>query len=108
MHPYPDAPPGDGGTSSDAGKDRLPDHVLMLATLSALEDRLAVPFPERAELDHLRAAFPDFSFGVSRGWRGPVFEAWRDGGASGLYAVITQDARELWRELSRVPAPGGS
>jgi hypothetical protein len=52
-----------------------------------------------AELIQLRAAFPGFSFGVCRGWRGVVFEAWRDAGAGGLYAVITPDASELWREL---------
>jgi hypothetical protein len=60
---------------------------------------LAVSFPTRANLDRLRAAFPDFAVGISRGWRGPVFEAWRDPAAGGLYAVITDDARELWREL---------
>lgn len=108
MHPHQDAPFSDGGTSPDAGKDRQPDHVLILATLSALNDRLAIPFPERAELDRLRAAFPDYSFSVSRGWRGPVFEAWRTTGTPGLYAMITQDARELWRELSSAQAAGGS
>jgi hypothetical protein len=34
-----------------------------------------------------------------RGWRRLVFEAWRDAGAGGLYAVMTSDARELRREL---------
>ena len=28
-----------------------------------------------------------------------MFEAWRETGTGDLYAVITQDARELWREL---------
>ena len=28
-----------------------------------------------------------------------MFEVWRETGTGGLYAVITQDARELWREL---------
>ena len=52
-----------------------------------------------AELDRLRAAFPAYSFGICRGWRGLAFEAWRDPGTGGLYAVITQDAGELRREL---------
>jgi len=43
--------------------------------------------------------FPDYlPFTISRGWRGFRFEAWRDS-ANGLYAVITDDPRELWREL---------
>ena len=53
----------------------------------------------RAELVRLQAAFPEFSFGICPGWRGPVFEVWRETGASDLYALITSDARELWREL---------
>jgi hypothetical protein len=77
----------------------------MLAALSALDSQLAVPFPARADLDRLRAAFPDFSFSISRGWRGPVFEAWRDPAAGGLCAVITEDARELWRELEACQQP---
>ena len=55
----------------------------------------------RAELVRLRAAFPEFSFGICPGWRGLTFEAWRDPGAGGLYAVITQDAGKLWRELEK-------
>jgi hypothetical protein len=53
----------------------------------------------RAELVRLQAAFPEFSFGICPGWRGPVFEAWSETGSGDLYAVITADARELWREL---------
>jgi hypothetical protein len=52
-----------------------------------------------AELDRLRAAFPAYSFAICQGWRGLAFEAWRDTGTGGLYAVITQDAGELRREL---------
>ena len=95
----------DGADASQDGQDRSPDYAFMLAALSALDSRLAVPFPARADLDRLRAAFPDFSFGISRGWRGPVFEAWRDPAAGGLYAVITEDARELWRELEASQQP---
>ena len=94
-----DALAGDDDAVSLSGQDRLPDHGLMLASLSALASRLAVPVPMRADLDQLRAAFPGFSFGICRGWRGLVFEAWRDAGTGGLYAVITPDARELRREL---------
>jgi hypothetical protein len=72
---------------------------------SGQDSGLAVPFPTRANLDRLRAAFPDFAVGISRGWRGPVFEAWRDPAAGGLYAVITDDARELWRELEAYQQP---
>ena len=52
-----------------------------------------------AELARLQVAFPAFSFGICRGWRGLTFEAWRDAQAPGLYALITQDAREFQREL---------
>ena len=61
----------------------------------------ALPPWMRAELVRLRAAFPEFSFGICTGWRGLTFEAWRDPGAGGVYAVITRDAAELWRELER-------
>lgn len=96
---------GDDHDSVRSRQDRLHDYAPMLDVLSALDSRLAVPFPARADLDRLRAAFPDFSFGISRGWRGPVFEAWRDSAAGGLYAVITEDARELWRELEASQQP---
>jgi len=33
-----------------------------------------------------------------------MFEAWRDSDAGGLYAVITQDADEMWHELERATA----
>ena len=55
----------------------------------------------RAELVQLRAAFPEFSFSICPGWRGLTFEAWRDPGAGGVYAVITRNAAELWRELEK-------
>ena len=34
-----------------------------------------------------------------------MFEAWRDPAAGGLYAVITEDACELWRELEACQQP---
>ena len=59
----------------------------------------SVPPWMTTELVELRAAFPEFSFTIRPGWRGLLFEAWRDSGTDGLYAVITQDAGELRREL---------
>ncbi len=105
MFSHHDGLSGDDDASSKSGQDRLPDYAVMLDVLSALDSRLAVSFPARADLDQLRAAFPDFSFGISRGWRGPVFEAWRDPAVGGLYAVITEDAGELWRELEACQRP---
>jgi hypothetical protein len=75
------------------------DWGLALDSRSLLRGRQAAPPWMRAELVRLQAAFPEFSFGISPGWRGPVFEAWRETGTDDLYAVITSDSRELWREL---------
>jgi hypothetical protein len=62
----------------------------------------------RADLARLEAAFPAFSFAIRRGLRGFTFEAWRVSMAAGLYAVITADPGELWRELVTGGAAGGS
>jgi hypothetical protein len=67
---------------------------------SLYRDEAAPPWM-RADLARLQAAFPAFSFAIRPGQRGFTFEAWRDPAAGGLYAVITDDARELWRELER-------
>jgi hypothetical protein len=75
------------------------DWGLALDSRSLLRGRQAAPPWMRAELVRLQAAFPEFSFGICPGWRGPVFEAWSETGTGDLYAVITADARELWREL---------
>ena len=75
------------------------DWGLALDSRSLLRGRQAAPPWMRAELVRLQAAFPEFSFGIYPGWRGPVFEVWRETGTGDLYAVITADARELWREL---------
>lgn len=61
-----------------------------------------------ADLARLRAAFPAFSIGIHPGWRGLTFEAWRNPPGDGLYAVITPDADELWRELYASRAREGS
>jgi len=57
----------------------------------------------RQDLARLESAFPAFSFTICRGRRGPSFEAWRDTTRSGLYAIITDDPGELWRELDMAP-----
>ena len=54
-------------------------------------------------LARLESAFPAFSFAIWKGWDGPRFEAWRDTIPDGLYAIITDDPCELWRELETVP-----
>ena len=81
---------------------------LALESRSLLHGRQAAPSWMRAELVRLRAAFPEFSFGICPGWRGPMFEVWRETGTSGLYAAITSDARELWRELEASQAQRGT
>jgi hypothetical protein len=94
-----------------AGPGHLHDGWLASTGWSALHGRPGAPPWMRAELVRLRAAFPAFSFTICSGWRGLMFEAWRDSGAGGLYAVITQDAGDLWRELEESqtgprPVPG--
>ena len=61
--------------------------------------RGATPAEMRTDLARLEYAFPAFSFMICNGWDGPRIEAWRDTRLSGLYAIITDDPRELWREL---------
>ena len=63
----------------------------------------ATPMWMRTDLALLESAFPAFSFTICRGRRGPSFEAWRDTTRSGLYAIITNDPGELWRELDMAP-----
>jgi hypothetical protein len=95
MHSYEDALPGDDEAPSRSGRD----DGLALIPRSALYPTPGPPSWMRADLARLQAAFPAFSFSICRGWRGLMFEAWRDPAATGLYALITGDARELWREL---------
>jgi hypothetical protein len=52
-----------------------------------------------ADLARLESSFPAFSFAIRKGWNGPRIEAWQDTSRTGLYAIITDDPRELWREL---------
>ena len=94
-----DTPSARDQDAGGAGQAHWYDWGLVLDSRSLLRGRQAAPPWMRAELVRLQAAFPEFSFGICPGWRGPVFEAWRESGTGELYAVITADARELWREL---------
>ena len=66
----------------------------------SLQPKGAVPMETRIDLAQLESAFPAFSFMICQGWDGPRVEAWRDTTLSGLYAIITDDPRELWCELN--------
>jgi hypothetical protein len=94
-----DTPPARDQDAGGAGQAHWFDWGLALDTRSLLRGRQTAPPWMRAELVRLQAAFPEFSFGICPGWRGPVFEAWSETGTGDLYAVITSDAQELWREL---------
>ena len=61
----------------------------------------------RAQLVRLQAAFPEFSFTIGPGWRGLTFEAWRDTGGAGLYAVITGMSLSCGASLRRARADQG-
>jgi hypothetical protein len=91
----------DGEHAVAADQEYLHGGGLSLAGWYVLRGRPGAPPWMRAELVRLRAAFPAFSFTIRPGWRGPMFEAWREQAEDGLYAVITRDAGELWRELDR-------
>jgi hypothetical protein len=88
-------PPGEeeAGQGPAIGMDEL----LVLWPWRHLKD--AAPTEMRADLVRLESAFPAFSFTICSGWGGPRIEAWRDTSLSGLYAIITDNPRELWREL---------
>jgi hypothetical protein len=94
-----DASPARGEDAHRAVEAHWYDWGLALDSRSLLFGRRTAPQWMRAELDRLQAAFPEFSFSICPGWRGPMFEAWRETGTGDLYAVITSVARELWREL---------
>jgi hypothetical protein len=94
-----DTSPARGEDADRAVEAHWYDWGLALDSRSLLYGRRALPPWMWAELVRLRAACPEFSFGICPGWRGPMFEAWRETGTGDLYAIITSDARELWREL---------
>jgi hypothetical protein len=66
----------------------------------SLQPTCATPVEIRADLARFESTFPAFSFMICMGWDGPRIEAWRDTTLSGLYAIITDDPGELWRELN--------
>src|SRR5436305_11245097 len=99
-----DAPQAHRGHAGAAWLEYPHDWGLALDSRSLLRGRRVAPPWMRAELVQLRAAFPEFAFGICPGWRGPMFEAWRETGTGDLYAVITPDARELWSELEATQA----
>jgi len=78
---------------------RLDVGELALTRWSVLMPMGVTPSWMRVDLARLESAFPEFSFTISRNWRGFRFEAWRNTAADGLYAVITDDPNELWHEL---------
>ena len=92
-----EAPQADRESAS--GPEYLISAAMALGGWPALYAAPQIPLSMSAELSRLQAAFPAYSFAICRGWRGLAFEAWRGTGTGGLYAVITQDAGELWREL---------
>jgi hypothetical protein len=92
-----------GGQSGGGGQDCWDGLGFGLIRRSLVFGRAGAPLWMRAELVRLVTAFPAFSFSIRPSWRGLTFEAWRENSVSGLYAVITQDAAELWRELETVP-----
>jgi len=96
-----DAPPGGDEGADVAELEHSYSEGLALTNWSALRARSGAPPWMRAELVRLRAAFPEFSFRIWPGWRGLTFEAWRDPGAGGVYAVITRNVQELWHELEK-------
>ena len=99
-------PRTDDEVAGAAGPERPDGRGLALAGWSALNAAPDVPPWMRAELVRLQAAFPEFSFGICPGWRGLMFEAWRDPSTGGVYAVITGDVGELWRELAGTRSGG--
>jgi hypothetical protein len=103
-----DTPPARGQDTSAVVQAHWYDWGLALDSRSLLRGRQVAPPWMRAELVRLQAAFPEFSFGICPGWRGPMFEAWRETGTGDLYAVITSDAREVWRELEASQAQQNS
>jgi len=93
--------PSEDDEDGTAGHGHPRGGALPVAGWSALLGRPVVPLWMRAQLVRLQAAFPEFSFTIGPGWRGLTFEAWRDTSGAGLYAMITQDVAELWRELEK-------
>lgn len=97
----------DARQTPGTGHDHSYGGVVPTAGWSALHAGPVAPLWMRAHLVRLQAAFPEFSFGICPGWRGLTFEAWRDEGIPGLYAVVTRDVGELWQELEKTREGSG-
>lgn len=97
VHSCRQDPPG--GDKVDLGRTCGMDSVPASRPAPPPHPRAATPTEMRTDLAQLESAFPAFSFAICTGWRGPRFEAWRVAPQGGLYAIITDDAGELWREL---------
>jgi hypothetical protein len=95
-HTYRLDPPGEGQPNAGRAVDIEP----VLAQRPSPQSKGAMSMEMRTDLAQLESAFPAFSFTICKGWDGPRIEAWRDTPLSGLYAIITDDPRELWRELN--------
>ncbi len=87
------------GASDAQGRAVDRDPLLTRQPLVDLTGTLPARMRMRIDLARLESAFPAFSFAISSGWHGLRIEAWRDTTLSGLYAIITDDPDELWREL---------
>jgi hypothetical protein len=88
---------GKAGPGRANGKDPL------LTQRLSLQPKGATSAWTWTDMARLESVFPAFSFAIWKGWDGPRFEAWRDATPDGMYAIITDDPRELWRELEMVP-----
>lgn len=60
-----------------------------------VDDQLSLPLT----MASMQQDFPDWCFAVFHRYDGPRLEAYRPHADSGLYALITDDAAELRREL---------
>jgi hypothetical protein len=63
--------------------------------MMTIDDQLSLP----RIMVRLQHDFPDWHFTVFHRYDGPRLEAYRPHAESGLYALITDDAAELRREL---------
>jgi hypothetical protein len=85
---------GRAATGRSVGIDPVSAHC------PSLQPTCSTSVEMRADLARFESTFPAFSFMICMGWDGPRIEAWRDTTLSGLYAIITDDPGELWRELN--------
>src|SRR5260370_38198764 len=92
-----DGPQARGGDAAAAWLEHPYGWGLALESRSLLRGRRAAPPWMRAELARLRGAFPEISFGICPGWRGPPIAAWRETCTGGGSGVRTQCAGAVSR-----------